>query len=47
MTLALFADWLDNFELPTWLLLTLFGVAVGLVILLMILKKRKNDDDDE
>ena len=45
MTLALLADFLDKFELPLWLLLTLGGVAIVLIVVLVVMRMKKPVDD--
>ena len=45
MALAMFADFLDKFELPLWLLLSLGGVAVVLIIVLVVMRMKKRGDD--
>lgn len=46
MAIAMFADFLDKFALPDWLLYTLIGVAVLLIIVFVVMRKMKKPEDD-
>ena len=45
MALALFADFLDKFELPTPVLLGLGAVVVILIVVLVVMRMKKRSDD--
>ena len=46
MAIAMFADFLDKFALPDWLLYSLIGVAVLLIIVFVVMRKMKKSEDD-
>jgi hypothetical protein len=46
MALALFADFIDKFDLPAPVFYGLIAVAVVLIVVFVVMRMRKKHDDD-